>query len=285
MNKFLILALAGALSNAYAADDRAGYDAAKDKAAADYKAAKAQCKSLKGNAEDICVEEAKVARARAEADAVAQYRTGDAKDLRKAREDVAKAEYDLAKEKCDDQTGNAKKACKLDAKAAKDSAIADAKRADPTPTMAERTAATVDTTRDRTAAAVDTTRDRTAAAVDNTRDRTAAAVDNTRDRTAAAVDNTRDRTATAANNAANTARNTTAAAGDAVSDTVITTKVKADLAADPGVKAMDVHVETVKGVVMLSGFVPSKAEADKAVQLARGVKGVTEVKSSIQVKK
>lgn len=253
MNKFLILALAGALSNAYAADnDKAAYDAAKDKAAADYKAAKAQCKTLKGNAEDICIEEAKVARARSEADAVAQHKTGDVRDLRKAREDVAKAEYDLAKEKCDDQSGNAKKACKLDAKAAKDSAIAEAKRADPTPTVAERTAAAVDTTRDRTTAAVDTTRDRTATATTTTTD---------------------------------TARHTTAAAGDAVSDTVITTKVKADLAADPGVKAMDVHVETVKGVVMLSGFVPSKAEADKAVQLARGVKGVTEVKSSIQVKK
>jgi hyperosmotically inducible periplasmic protein len=254
MNKFLILALAGALSNAYAADtDKAAYDAAKDKATADYKAAKAQCKSLKGNAEDICIEEAKVARARAEADAVAQHKAGDARDLRKAREDVAKAEYDLAKEKCDDQTGNAKKACKLDAKAAKDAAIADAKRADPTPTVGERTAAAVDTTRDRTTAAVDTTRDRT--------------------------------TTTTTTTATDTARNTTAAAGDVMSDSVITTKVKADLAADPGVKAMDVHVETVKGVVMLSGFVPSKAEADKAVQLARNVKGVTEVKSSIQVKK
>lgn len=229
MNKFLILALAGALSNAYAADtDKAAYNAAKDKAAANYKAAKAQCKSLKGNAEDICMEEAKVARARMEADAVAQHKAGDVTDWRKAREEVAKAEYELAKEKCDDQSGNAKKACTLDAKAAKDSAIAEAKRADPTPTMAERTA-----------------------------------------------------TATTADSA----RHTTAAAGDAMSDTVITTKVKADLAADPGVKGMDVHVETVKGVVMLSGFVPSRVEADKAVQLARGVKGVTEVKSSIQVKK
>ncbi|MRV71302.1 BON domain-containing protein [Duganella sp. FT92W] len=246
--------MAGALSNAYAADnDKAAYDAAKDKATADYKAAKAQCKSLKGNAEDICIEEAKVARARAEADAVAQHKTGDVKDLRKAREDVAKAEYDLAKEKCDDQSGNAKKACKLDAKAAKESAIADAKRADPTPTIGERTAAAVDTTRDRTTTAVDTTRDRTATATTTT--------------------------------ATDAARNTTAAAGDVMSDTMITTKVKADLAADPAVKAMDVHVETVKGVVMLSGFVPSKSEADKAVQLARGVKGVTEVKSSIQVKK
>jgi osmotically-inducible protein OsmY len=159
-------------------------------------------------------------------------------------------------------SGNAKSACKHDAKAAKDSTIADARRADPTPTVGERTAAAVGTARDKTATATD----------------------NMRDRTAAATDNMRDRTAATTTGAADTTRNATAAAGDAMSDTVITTKVKADLAADPGVKAMDVHVETVKGVVMLSGFVPSKAEADKAVQLARGVKGVSDVKSSIQVK-
>ena len=252
MNKFVILALAGAISSGYAVadNDPAAYKSMKDKASADYKAARAQCSSLKGNAKDICQEEAKVARAKAEADAVVQHKS-DAKEIRKAREDVADAEYELAKEKCDDMTGNAKSACKHDAKAAKDTAIADARRADPTPTVAERTAAATDTVRDRTAAATDTARDRTAAT------------------TTTATDTT---------------RNATAAAGDAVSDTVITTKVKADLAADPGVKAMDVHVETVKGVVMLSGFVPSKAEADKAVQLARGVRGVTEVKSSIQVK-
>jgi osmotically-inducible protein OsmY len=70
-----------------------------------------------------------------------------------------------------------------------------------------------------------------------------------------------------------------------MSDTMITAKVKADMAADKTVKAMDVHVETQKGVVMLSGFVPSKAEAARAVELAKGVQGVTDVKSSIQVKK
>ncbi|MUI14605.1 BON domain-containing protein [Massilia dura] len=81
---------------------------------------------------------------------------------------------------------------------------------------------------------------------------------------------------------------TSGAAGTAqaaMSDTMITAKVKADMAADKTVKAMDVHVETQKGVVMLSGFVPSKAEADRAVELAKGVQGVNDVKSSIQVKK
>ncbi|QBQ39375.1 BON domain-containing protein [Pseudoduganella plicata] len=86
---------------------------------------------------------------------------------------------------------------------------------------------------------------------------------------------------------AQTTRDKTAdvAASPAVTDTMITAKVKADMAADKTAKAMDVHVETQKGVVMLSGFVASKAEADRAVELARGVKGVSDVKSSIQVKK
>ena len=88
-----------------------------------------------------------------------------------------------------------------------------------------------------------------------------------------------------ADDANTTAQPQSANISTAISDTDITAKVKADMAADSHVKAMDVHVETQKGVVTLSGFVPSKAEADRAVQLARGVKGVNEVKSSIQIKK
>lgn len=75
-----------------------------------------------------------------------------------------------------------------------------------------------------------------------------------------------------------------AGARHAIADTVITTKIKADLVKDPDLKAMDVHVETVQGVVMLSGFVPSEAERAKAVELARSVEGVTDVKSSLKVK-
>ncbi|AXA94909.1 transporter [Massilia sp. YMA4] len=112
-------------------------------------------------------------------------------------------------------------------------------------------------------------------------DRTAAAADRLGDKTAAAAATAKEKTA----NLAGTAQDKTADASVAMSDTMITAKVKADMAADKTAKAMDVHVETQKGVVMLSGFVASKAEADRAVELARGVKGVTDVKSSIQVKK
>ena len=72
--------------------------------------------------------------------------------------------------------------------------------------------------------------------------------------------------------------------GEYVDDSVITTKVKAAFAADPTVKAYQVKVETFKGTVQLSGFVDSRQGAERAVQLAREIKGVTSVKNDIVVK-
>ena len=70
----------------------------------------------------------------------------------------------------------------------------------------------------------------------------------------------------------------------AASDSVITTKVKAGIFAEPDLKSLGIHVETEKGVVMLSGFVNTKAAADKAVAVAKTVEGVSSVKSAIKVK-
>lgn len=72
--------------------------------------------------------------------------------------------------------------------------------------------------------------------------------------------------------------------GEYIDDTVITGKVKAAFAADPQVKATQVQVETFKGVVQLSGFVDSRASAQKAVELARQVKGVKEVKNDTVIR-
>ncbi len=79
-------------------------------------------------------------------------------------------------------------------------------------------------------------------------------------------------------------RNAASSTKVAVEDSVITTKIKADLVKDNDLKALDVHVETVNGVVMLSGFVPSQAQVKKAADLARGVEGVTDVKNGLKVK-
>jgi osmotically-inducible protein OsmY len=73
-------------------------------------------------------------------------------------------------------------------------------------------------------------------------------------------------------------------AGEAVDDSALATKVKSALIADPVVKGTQVEVEVFKGVVQLSGFVDSTANAQKAVNIARNVQGVKEVRNSMIVK-
>lgn len=65
-----------------------------------------------------------------------------------------------------------------------------------------------------------------------------------------------------------------------VSDTWITTKVKSELATTQGVKSMDISVNTVDGVVTLTGVLSSDIAVEKAVAAAKSVKGVTKVDSS-----
>ena len=72
--------------------------------------------------------------------------------------------------------------------------------------------------------------------------------------------------------------------GEYVDDTVITTKVKAAVLAEPTLKSAEINVETFKGRVQLSGFVNSKADIDKAVMLARDIKGVISVANDMRLK-
>ena len=72
--------------------------------------------------------------------------------------------------------------------------------------------------------------------------------------------------------------------GEYVSDSWITTKVKTALVEDPKVKATEVNVETYRGTVQLSGFVSSDSAMAEAVQVARGIKGVTGVKNDMRIK-
>jgi len=73
--------------------------------------------------------------------------------------------------------------------------------------------------------------------------------------------------------------------GEYVDDSVITTKVESLLAKDDFLKSYhQISVETYKGIVILSGFVDSQQAVDRAVQIARSVKGVKSVKNSLIVK-
>ncbi|MEQ1602371.1 MAG: BON domain-containing protein [Methylophilaceae bacterium] len=74
------------------------------------------------------------------------------------------------------------------------------------------------------------------------------------------------------------------ATGEYVDDSVITTKVKAAVFNEPSLKSAEINVETYKGKVQLSGFVNSEADINKAVEVTRGVKGVTSVKNDMRLK-
>ncbi|MBC7414811.1 MAG: BON domain-containing protein [Herminiimonas sp.] len=77
---------------------------------------------------------------------------------------------------------------------------------------------------------------------------------------------------------------TTEGTGAYVEDSVITGKIKAVILNEPMLKSREINVETFKGVVQLSGFVSSEAEAQKAVEVARGIKGVMSVKNDMRLK-
>ncbi len=104
----------------------AAYDGARNELKSTYKAERDACGSMSGNAKDVCNDtvdgKEKVAMAHL------QYlRTGDAKDMAKVVEARYEARYEVAKEMCDDQAGNAKDVCVAKAKADRDKAKADAK--------------------------------------------------------------------------------------------------------------------------------------------------------------
>ena len=72
--------------------------------------------------------------------------------------------------------------------------------------------------------------------------------------------------------------------GTQIDDSVLTTKVKSGLLADPDVKSLDIKAETRKGEVQLSGFVDNQAQIDRAVAVVRAIEGVTGVDNKIAIK-
>jgi hyperosmotically inducible protein len=73
--------------------------------------------------------------------------------------------------------------------------------------------------------------------------------------------------------------------GQYVDDATVTAKVKTAIASDVGVKAAsNVNVETYRGVVQLSGFADSDAQASRAVAAAKKVNGVRSVKNDMRIK-
>jgi len=78
---------------------------------------------------------------------------------------------------------------------------------------------------------------------------------------------------------------TSRSAGTTVDDATITAKVKTEIAKEQGLgEALSINVDTYKGVVALNGFVDSQEQVTKAMNCARRVGGVTDVKNNLTVK-
>ena len=120
------LALAGSAAAAHAEMSNAAFNTAKDQLKSAYKVERDACSSMTANAKDICVETAKGRESVALAHLQMQ-RTGNAKDASKFASARNDARYGVAKEKCDDLSGNAKDVCVKEAKAQHEKVKADIK--------------------------------------------------------------------------------------------------------------------------------------------------------------
>ena len=77
---------------------------------------------------------------------------------------------------------------------------------------------------------------------------------------------------------------TTETTGEYVDDVAITTKVKAAILNEPGLKSLQIGVKTFKDEVQLSGFVDTAQAKTRAGQVAAGVAGVRSVRNDLVVK-
>jgi osmotically-inducible protein OsmY len=272
---------------------------------AEYDLAKAKCGAKSGADKDDCMNTAKSEHTAALADAKSgatgsstagavgssaagsDGSDGGLVDRTNTRDPVKSAAVD----KCAQQGGDNKTGCLVQTKSSsvKENAGEIANRTENAADHAgDKTAAAASTaaakTKDVAATAAEKTKAVAATAAEKTKEVAHAAVEKTKEVGAAVAQKTDQKTDNALDKAGDKTKDAAATTKLAASDTAITTKVKAGLVKEPDLESLGIHVETEKGVVMLSGFVNSKAEADKAVKVAKGVDGVTTVKSAIKVK-
>ena len=122
----IVLALAAVGAAAAGSEAKLAYQTARNAAAVDYKAARAQCDAIAGNPRDVCVAEAKAVKVHADAEATAQWKNTLAAYTR-ARVVIADANYDVDRIRCAALTGNARDVCGEQARATRVAARADAR--------------------------------------------------------------------------------------------------------------------------------------------------------------
>ena len=120
----------GTASFAQAADkaDRKVHNADEERIESEYKAAKEKCDTMQGNQKDICVAEAKAHEKVAKAENDAKHAKDPSKEQAKVQRVRADAEYDVAKQRCQEMNGNEKDVCMKEAQVQRDKTRASAAR-------------------------------------------------------------------------------------------------------------------------------------------------------------
>ena len=120
----------GTASFAQAADkaDRKVHNADEERIESEYKAAKEKCDTMQGNQKDVCVAEAKAHEKIAKAENDAKHAKDPSKEQAKVQRVRADAEYDVAKQRCQEMNGNEKDVCMKEAQVQRDKTRASAAR-------------------------------------------------------------------------------------------------------------------------------------------------------------
>jgi hyperosmotically inducible periplasmic protein len=98
-----------------------------------------------------------------------------------------------------------------------------------------------------------------------------------------AADDTKEAAKEAGRDARDAASDATQRTGEVVSDSAITAAVKSKMLADTTAPGLKIDVDTKDGVVTLNGTVRTKAEADRAMALARETNGVKRVVNNLKI--
>jgi osmotically-inducible protein OsmY len=106
---------------------------------------------------------------------------------------------------------------------------------------------------------------------------------NAKDKTEDAAHDAKVKTEDVAHDAKVKSENAADKTGEVITDAAITSAVKTKFLAEPGVSGLNINVDTNNGVVTLKGNVKTRAEANKAMAIARDSKGVKRVVNEMKV--
>ena len=139
---------------------------------------------------------------------------------------------------------------------------------------------TTEKTKDAIATAAAKTKEGTVKAAEKTKEGTVTAAEKTKEGTVTAAEKTKEGTIVAVDKTKSAVSKT----GEVITDTWITTKVKSSFVGEDLLKSSDISVDTTNHVVTLKGTVASAAGKARAIEIVRGIDGVTKVVDTLKIK-